>query len=65
MKPNEIRAIARERNIPPQRLPLTELVRTMQRQEGNSDCFGTDLAARCDQDGCLWRANCLAPQEAA
>lgn len=63
MKPREIRAVARERSIAPERLPLVDLIRTMQRQEGNRDCFATDMAARCNEDRCLWRANCLPPAE--
>ncbi len=39
-------------------LALADLVRAVQRAEGNFDCFGTAVEG-CDQDGCCWRAVCL------
>ncbi|MFA5311615.1 MAG: hypothetical protein WC355_04845 [Candidatus Omnitrophota bacterium] len=40
------------------RLSKKELIKTIQRKEGNFDCFGS---ARnfCDQLGCAWRADCV------
>ncbi|OQB11202.1 MAG: hypothetical protein BWY16_00662 [Candidatus Omnitrophica bacterium ADurb.Bin205] len=40
------------------RLSKRELIKTIQRKEGNFDCFGT---ARnfCDQVCCIWRADCI------
>jgi hypothetical protein len=58
MNMTEIRAIARERGISSGRLNKTELVRTMQRLEGNAECFNTGQVASCGQDCCLWHADC-------
>lgn len=35
-----------------------ELVKAIQRAEGNFDCFGT-AANYCDQMACCWRSDCL------
>jgi hypothetical protein len=53
-----IRSIAKERGIKAARLNKGDLIRTIQRQEGNFDCFGS-AADYCDQFGCSWRDDCL------
>lgn len=35
-----------------------DLVKTIQRKEGNFDCFGT-AKGYCDQWACCWRQDCL------
>jgi hypothetical protein len=40
------------------RLSKKELVKTIQRQEGNFDCFGTAHGG-CDQSACSWRTDCI------
>ncbi len=35
-----------------------DLVKTIQRKEGNFDCFGTAIN-NCDQMACCWRNDCL------
>jgi hypothetical protein len=37
---------------------LTHLIRSMQRAEGHSDCFGT-APWHCDRIDCAWRKYCL------
>ena len=37
---------------------LTHLIRSMQRAEGQSDCFGT-AEGHCDRIDCAWRKYCL------
>lgn len=59
MKMQEIRAIARSRNIKPTGLSFDDLVRTIQKQEGNFDCFGSAKFGQCDQVGCQWRNDCF------
>ena len=39
-----------------------ELIRAIQRKEGNFDCFGTAVNY-CDQFNCLWRDDCLKPNQ--
>ncbi|ROR32873.1 SAP domain-containing protein [Inmirania thermothiophila] len=60
MNMKEIRLIAREKGVHPGRLRKVELVRTIQRAEGNFDCFATAYDGECDQLGCRWREDCLA-----
>ena len=35
-----------------------QLIKAIQRKEGNFDCFGTAIHY-CDQEKCLWREDCL------
>ena len=37
---------------------ITRLIRSVQRLEGDPDCFGTATGA-CDRTDCLWREYCL------
>lgn len=39
-------------------LDIKRLIRSIQRLEGNPDCFGT-AAGACDRTDCLWREYCL------
>ena len=39
-------------------LDMTELIRSVQRAEGNPDCFDT-AQGYCDQVNCAWRCYCL------
>ena len=36
----------------------TDLIRSIQKKEGNFDCFST-AANYCDQSNCSWRDDCL------
>jgi hypothetical protein len=45
------------------RFDLTRLIRSVQRIEGNPDCFGK-ANGRCDQADCCWRSYCLQPSGA-
>jgi hypothetical protein len=36
----------------------TDLIKAIQRAEGNPECFGT-ASAYCDQAKCSWREDCL------
>jgi hypothetical protein len=42
-------------------LDLTNLIRSIQRAEGNPDCFQKGIVD-CDQFGCKWRSLCLDEQ---
>jgi len=35
-----------------------DLIKTIQRKEGNYDCFGTAKNS-CDQQACCWKDDCL------
>jgi hypothetical protein len=60
MRVAEIKAIAEERGIKAGKMKKEELIRAIQRDEGNSDCFGEGARVPCEQAGCLWFGDCQA-----
>jgi hypothetical protein len=36
-----------------------DLIRDVQKQEGNSPCFKTEIAVSCGLNNCLWRQDCV------
>jgi DNA-binding IscR family transcriptional regulator len=62
---NQVREIARKQGIHTARMSKADIVRAIQRAEGNFDCFGTALDGYCDQENCLWREDCLGKSAAA
>lgn len=54
-----IRNIAKERGIKAGRMAKADIIRTIQHEEGNFDCFGTAVDGYCDQGECSWREDCL------
>jgi hypothetical protein len=60
MKLQELRTIARRQHIKSEGRSKTDLVRAIQLQEGNFDCFATADSRECDQPDCLWRNDCFA-----
>lgn len=60
MSRRELVAIARAKNIIIRNHSKANIIRAIQRVEGNYDCFGTDKATQCEQKNCLWREDCLA-----
>ncbi len=63
IKMGHIREKAQELGL---RVPVgvskTDLIRSIQRAEGNFACFGT-VDDYCDQFTCYWRSLCLAPKK--
>lgn len=59
MNMKSISEIAKQRGIAPGKFSKIELVRTLQRGEGNFDCFARAFDDYCDQSACLWREDCL------
>jgi phosphomevalonate kinase len=59
MKIQEIRAIAKQKGVNSARMKKADLIRSIQRTEGNFDCFGTPAGGGCDQSACAWRDDCL------
>jgi len=55
----KIKEIAKEKGIKVGNMKKENIIRTIQRAEGNFDCFGTATAGVCDQMNCLWREDCL------
>jgi hypothetical protein len=59
MNIKQLSEIAIKMGIKPTKLKKVELVRKIQRTEGNYDCFGTAYKGECDQLQCKWRSDCL------
>lgn len=59
MNMTEIRTIAQDKGVKAGKRNKIELIHTIQRTEGNFDCFATALNGECDQMGCQWRKDCL------
>ena len=59
MKLQEIKEIAKRNGIKAGKMNKTELIRTVQRVEGNNDCFATPYVSDCNQINCLWREDCM------
>ena len=59
MKLQEIRTIARSYKLKPDGSSKSELIRKIQINEGNYDCYGTASLGICDQSDCLWSKDCL------
>ena len=58
MKVEEIKVIAAEIGIKPDKMKKTELVRAIQYAEDYNRCFDTGSSDFCGQDTCLWREDC-------
>ena len=55
----ELKSIARNQGINPGKLGKVPLIRSIQREEGNFDCFATATLGFCDQTLCKWRSDCF------
>jgi len=59
MNVQEVRQIAHLQGITVSNQDKLHLIRIIQRNEGNFECYGTALNGHCDQTDCLWRNDCL------
>ena len=59
MKLSDIKELALSMGVKPGKLGKAELIRTIQKSEGNFDCFAVGFSDECGQDACLWREDCL------
>jgi hypothetical protein len=59
MKIHDIREIAKKNGVRVGRMKKTELIRAIQKTEGNDDCFATPYVRECNQMNCLWREDCM------
>ena len=53
-----VKSKAKELGIKSGKKAGAELIRTIQKAEGNFPCFKTATGS-CDQSECLWRTDCL------
>jgi len=59
MNIDQVRNIAKQRNIKSNHLSKSDLIRTIQSEEGNFNCFATAHNGECDQVNCIWREDCF------
>jgi len=60
MNIEEVRNIAKQHGLHPGKLTKAGMIKRIQAEEGNFDCFGTAHDGVCDQVNCLWRGDCFA-----
>ena len=60
MKMVDIQYRAVAMGLKPGKLNKTDLIRSIQSEEGNSSCFRTDASRQCTQESCCWRDDCRA-----
>ena len=58
MKLQEVKEIAKGKGIKAVGMKKADLIKTIQRSEGNIDCYNTGMSLNCGQDACLWRQDC-------
>lgn len=58
MTVKELQKLAKDLGIKTTGLKKVEVIKAIQRAEGNFDCFGT-ASNYCDQMSCLFRQDCL------
>jgi len=58
MKMQEVRAIAKDLGVNSFGKSKVELIKEIQRKQGNFDCYGS-VTDYCDQLDCLFRSSCL------
>ena len=59
MNLKEIKDMAKAQGIKAGNMKKENIIRSIQRAEGNFDCFGSAIAGECDQMNCIWRGDCL------
>ena len=55
----ELRVLAKSHKINSVGVSKIDIIRAIQRKEGNFDCYASAHAGECDQGACLWRLDCL------
>ena len=63
MKMTEIRAMAKRLGVNSFGKTKADLIREIQRKEGNFDCYATSNGY-CDQHQCIFRSSCLSVENA-
>ena len=59
MRFQDIQKMAKGMDIKPYRMKKTDMIRAIQREENNIECYGTDRVDICEEEACLWRGDCL------
>ena len=58
MKVQDIKDIAKQKDVNARKMNKTDLIRAIQIAEGSNACFATSSVQTCGQMNCLWRADC-------
>lgn len=59
MKISDVKRKARALDVDPGKMKKPDLIRAIQKAEGNTPCFGS-AAPDCPQTNCCWREDCMA-----
>ena len=59
MNIQEVRNIAKSHGLHPGKLSKSGMIKLIQAEEGNFDCFATAYDGICDQVKCMWRKDCF------
>ena len=54
-----IRRMAKSMGINTYQMKKTDIIRSIQKKEGNIDCYGTPRVESCQELTCSWREGCL------
>ena len=58
MKMTEVKEKARKMGVDPKKMNKTDLIRTIQKNEGYEECYGKSNGS-CERDDCLFITDCL------
>ena len=56
---NEIKRMAKGMGINTFGIKKLDVIRAIQREENNIECYGTQRVDICHEDACLWRNECI------
>ena len=59
MRFQDIQKMAKGMDINTYRMKKTDMIRAIQSEENNIECYGTDRVDTCEEGACLWRDDCL------
>jgi len=59
MNLKDIKDMAKSQDIKVGNMKKENIIRSIQRAEGNFDCFGSAIKGECNQMNCIWRGDCL------
>jgi hypothetical protein len=58
MNMRDIAKIAVKNGVKAGKMNKTQLIRAIQKAEGNNECFASSQVPMCGQLNCLWREDC-------
>lgn len=58
MKMDEIKEVAKGLGLKPGKMKKADLIKDIQKAEGNEDCYNSGKKDVCGQNVCAWREDC-------